>query len=102
MLLDEGRHTGKLAQTLSESDQTEQRRGCNGQPPQNIDPALSDADPRHDPPLRRHPMIQANAVVSVAEARAEGLWRRRLRSHGHWQSPSVSIAPGVSVSREAW
>jgi hypothetical protein len=86
MLLDEGRHAGKLTQALSKGAQAEQRRRCNGQTPQSIDPAPPDADPRHDPPLRRHPMIQANAVVGVAETGAQWFGRGRLRSGGHWRS----------------
>ena len=83
MLLDEGRHAGKLAQALSKSDQAEERRGSDGQAPQGIYPAPADPNPWGDSLLRSHPVVETQAIVRTAEAGAERLGRGRLRECGH-------------------
>lgn len=57
-------------------------------------PASADPDTRRDPLLWRHPVIETDAIISIAELRAERLWRRRLRVPWHRRALS-------GVSREA-
>ena len=83
MLLDEGRHAGKLAQALSQSDQAEERRGSDGQAPQGVYPAPADPNPWGDSLLGSHPVAETQAIVRIAEAGAERLGRGRLREWGH-------------------
>jgi hypothetical protein len=102
MLLDEGRHAGKLAQALSQSDQAEERRGSDGQAPQGVYPAPADPNPWGDSLLRSHPVVETQAIVRIAEAGAERLGRGRLRECGQADRFLSSIAPGNNgVSREA-
>ena len=76
--LNEGLYAGKFAQALSQGDQAEQRRGGDRQAPQRVDPAPSDADPGRDPLLRRHPVIETDAIVGIAELCTERLERGRF------------------------
>jgi hypothetical protein len=78
MLPDECFYAGKFAQALSQGDQAEQRCGGDRQAPQRVDPAPSNADPRRDAVLRRHPVIEADAIVGIAKFRAEPLDRERF------------------------
>jgi hypothetical protein len=78
MLPDECLYVGKFAQALSQGDQAEQRRGGNRQAPQRVDPAPSNADPGRDPVLRRHPVIEADAIVGIAKFRTERFGRERF------------------------
>ena len=73
VLPDKGLHAGKLAQTLRERDQAEQRRGADRQRPQGIDPAPADPDSWRDPLLRRHPVTKAYTIVRIAETGTERL-----------------------------
>jgi hypothetical protein len=82
MLLDEGRHAGKLAQALSESDQAEERRRADGQAPQGVYPAPADPNPGGDSLLRSHPVVETQAIVRIAEAGAERLGRGSCGSVG--------------------
>ena len=75
MLLDKGLYIGKFTQALSQGDQAEQRRGGYWQPPQRVDPAPANADPGRDPLLWRQPMIEADAIVGIAEFCTERLYR---------------------------
>jgi len=80
MLLDEGRHAGKLAQALSQSDQAEKRSGSDGEAPQGVYPAPANPNPWGDSLLRG---VETQAIVRIAEAGAERLGRGRLRECGH-------------------
>ena len=74
---------GKLAQALRQRDQAEQRRCSDRQRPQGIEPAPADPDAWRDSLLWGHPVIETDAIVRIAEPRAERLGRRRLRVRGH-------------------
>jgi hypothetical protein len=78
MLLDKCSHGRQLAQTLRESDKKYQRRSPDRQAPKRIDPVPTNTDPWGDPLVWGHPVIESDAVVSIAKLRAEWLWRRRL------------------------
>ena len=76
MLLDEGRHAGKLAQALSQSDQAEERGGSDGQAPQGVYPAPADPNPWGDSLVRSH--LETKAIVRIAEAGAKRLGPREV------------------------
>jgi hypothetical protein len=77
VMVDEGLYSCKLTRTLCDRDQDDQRRGADRNYPQGVDPALTDANPRCYPPLRRQPMIQPNTIVCVAECCLKRVRRRR-------------------------
>ncbi len=80
MVLNESRHTRKLAQALRERDKAKQRRDADRQRPQRVDPAAPDANAGKNSLLRRHPVIETDAVVRIAETGTERLGRGRLDS----------------------
>ena len=73
MILNECRHTRKLAQALCQRNQAEQSRRSDRQRPQRVDPASSDPDPRKNSLLRRYPVVELDTIVSVVETRMEWL-----------------------------
>lgn len=67
MALNEGDHASKLAQALRQRDQTEQRCSADGQRLQRIDPAAPDPDAWENSMLRRHPVVETDAIIRIAE-----------------------------------
>jgi hypothetical protein len=74
VVLNKGRDTRQFAQALRERDQAEQRRRSDRQRPERIEPAAPNPDAWKNSLLGRHPMIETDAIVRVAETGAERLW----------------------------